>query len=204
MVESTGGEYLILEAGDLYKKANSPWIETFSGIRFYLDDPEFSHADIAHTLSMNCRYNGHCNKFYSVAEHSMLVSALVDELGGNEQQMLEALLHDATEAYLTDVPAPFKQLLPDWQKIDKALEVKFRSWMGFPEVKAEIVKEADWLALFIEAYELLPDRGESFHGPEGMRNKALGYREQGWKLFNFDPATAERAFLECWEALAVG
>lgn len=191
------------EAGDFYKMKNAAWIETYTGIKFSLDDPEFCHEDIAHTLSQNCRYNGHCKHFYSVAEHSMLVSALVYHMGGNKQQCLEALLHDATEAYLTDVPAPFKQLLPDWQKLDKALEVKFRVWAGLPESKTGLVKEADWVALFIEAYHLLPDQGECFHGPEGMRDKAIAYMEStGVAPFCLEPKLAEEKFLLTWADLA--
>ncbi|MFN9113590.1 MAG: phosphohydrolase, partial [Bacteroidota bacterium] len=70
------------------------WIQTFSGIAFWPLDPKPEHvriADIAHALSMKCRYNGHTRKFYSVAEHSVLVSRHVPE-----EDALWALLHDAS------------------------------------------------------------------------------------------------------------
>lgn len=192
-----------LEAGDFYKNVNSSWIETHSGIHFSLDAPEFTPKDIAHALANLCRFNGHVSKYYSVAEHSMMVSAIVYDWGGNKEQCLEALLHDATEAYMSDVPAPFKQLLPDWKKLDSELDTKLREWAGLPKDKTGIVKDADWVALFIEAYYLIPDKGESFHGPEGMRQVALDFmRDKGYTVFNLQPDLAERSFLASWADLA--
>jgi uncharacterized protein len=163
----------VMEAGDLYKDRGAKFIATYSGTHFSLEDPQFETQDIAHSLSMLCRYNGHCDEFYSVAEHSVLVSRLVAHMGGSPTEQLEGLLHDATEAYLSDVPAPFKQHLADWKKVDDDLDHKLRLWAGLPLKKSHIVKEADWLALYIEAYQLFPDRGECFTGPDGMRKRAL-------------------------------
>lgn len=192
-----------LEAHDLYEKMKAVFVETSSGIHFNLSAPEFCAEDIAHALSMNCRFNGHTSQFYSVAEHSLLVSGLVYRMGGNEQQCLEGLLHDATEAYMSDVPAPFKQFLPDWKAVDAALDYKLRGWAGLPSAKTGLVKDADWLALFIEAYFLIPDRGECFTGPEGVRDKALHYiHEEGIELLCMGPAPAKKMFLVTWAELA--
>lgn len=188
------------EAGEHYKTLGATWIETYTGIKFSLYKPEFNAEDIAHCLANLCRFNGHTRTFYSVAEHSLLVSALVYHMGGNQQQCLEALLHDATEAYMSDVPAPFKQLLPDWQKLDKDLDDKLREWADLPATKTGLVKDADWLALFIEAYWLLPDKGESFPGPEGMRGRAMALLHD-YNLFFMPPNDAERAFLGAWAEL---
>lgn len=191
------------ESQYVYKQHGAAWIETYTGIRFHLDNPEFSHEDIAHTLANNCRYNGHCKHFYSVAEHSLLVSALVYHLGGNKQQCLEGLLHDGTEAYLSDVPSPFKQLLPDWSKLDKALDAKLRVWANLPADKTGLVKDADWIALFIEAYHLLPGKGEGWIDPNGFRDKALlAIETTGISPIGLDPVDAERRFLMCWADLA--
>lgn len=193
------------EAGDFYKANNSPWIETFTGKKFLLDKPEFCREDIAHTLSNLCRYNGHCSSFYSVAEHSLLVSALVWHMGGNAYQCLEALLHDATEAYLSDVPAPFKQLLPDWQAIDKSLEIKLREWAKLPSDKTGYVKEADWIALFIEAWQLLPDKGECFIGPQDLKNRGLKLAQSNMiPLLLAEAGELEECFLLTWNHLEKG
>ena len=84
------------------------WIQTFSGIRFWPLDPDpddIRIEDIAHSLASQCRFGGHCREFYSVGQHSVIVSQCclpADALWG--------LLHDASEAYLTDIPRPLKRL----------------------------------------------------------------------------------------------
>ena len=194
---------MVAESHDVYEKMKAGFVETSSGTHFNLDAPEFRPDDIAHALSLNCRFNGHPSQFYSVAEHSMLVSAIVHLLGGTREQVLEGLLHDATEAYLTDVPAPFKQFLPDWKKLDADLDSKFRAWAELPQEKDALVKKADWIALFIEAYQLIPDAGACFLDPEGVRQKALDLADEHdlWPLC-IGARTAEQMFLECWHELA--
>lgn len=194
---------MVAEQHDVYEKMKTGFVETSSGTHFSLDNPEFYPNDIAHALSMNCRFNGHTSEFYSVAEHSMLVSAIVYFLGGSNEQKLEGLLHDATEAYLSDVPAPFKQFLPDWKKLDHELDLKFRDWAGLPAEKDALVKKADWMALFIEAQYFIHDKGECFLDPDGLRAEALELAAE-YELVpqGFDPETAKQMFLECWLELA--
>ena len=110
--------------------AHFDFIETYTGLHFYPYHgcPQFNILDIAHALSMCTRYNGHASKFYSVAEHSVMVANIMETFGTGDP--LEGLMHDATEAYLSDVPAPFKKHLPDWQKFDEQLETKLRAWMA--------------------------------------------------------------------------
>jgi hypothetical protein len=154
---------------DLYK--DEPYIHTQAG-RFYLDRPQFVPAAIGHSLGQLARFNGHTSRFYSVAEHCMLVAYILErEYGGNG---LEGLWHDALEAYLTDIPSPWKHLFPDVKRFDDALEAKLRAFLGLAgEHKSTECKKADILALFIEAYFLLPERGEDFHDPWNLRKEAL-------------------------------
>lgn len=91
-------------------------LQTRSGVAYYPLDPrwyEVQIADIAHSLSNICRFNGHCNDFYSVAEHSVLVSQCVPP-----EHQLAALLHDATEAYCCDIPTPLKRDLIGYAEIE--------------------------------------------------------------------------------------
>lgn len=84
----------------------SDWIQTFSGKKFFPLEPEkneYDIHDIAHALSLKCRFGGHCQRFYSVAEHCVRVADIVAP-----ESKLWALLHDAAEAYLPDVCQPIK------------------------------------------------------------------------------------------------
>lgn len=193
---------IIIPSEETYKGAG--WIETQHG-RFALEAPQFSVADIAHASAQTVRYNGHGSFFYSVAEHEVLVSLLIEEeLGGTREQAFEGLLHDGTEAYLSDVPAPFKQFLPDWSAIDKRTEKSLREAFGLPVEKSAIVKEADWLALFIEAAQLLPSRGSIFTDPQGFRPRAMELRDKGWHIAGLNWVDAKLAFIRRYNELRGG
>ncbi len=90
------------------------WIQTYTGKKFYPFNPRAEDIyieDIAHALSLICRFGGHCREFYSVAQHSVLVSELVVDNRATEKYdglAKYALLHDAAEAYLGDIPSPIK------------------------------------------------------------------------------------------------
>lgn len=90
------------------------WLQTYQGIQFYPLDPkpeDIRIDDIAHALSMKCRYNGHCKEFYSVAQHSVLVAEeCLRRKPGDLKFALWGLLHDAAEAYLPDIPRPIKRM----------------------------------------------------------------------------------------------
>lgn len=91
-------------------------IHTFTGREFWPMDPraaEVDIEDIAHALSMQCRYAGHGLQFYSVAEHSVLIACKC-----SPPNRLHALLHDASEAYLVDVPWPVKAFLPGYKEAE--------------------------------------------------------------------------------------
>src|SRR4051794_27255584 len=89
-----------------------PHIPTASGARFDPFAPDAASIeirDIAHALGNLCRFGGHCRVFYSVAQHSCLVADLVERRGAGVECVHWALLHDASEAYLGDLPHPVKR-----------------------------------------------------------------------------------------------
>src|SRR5665647_1805094 len=118
-------------------------ITTLSGIRFWplLPNPgDILVEDIAHALAHQCRFGGHASKFYSVAEHSVHVSELCPV-----QDALWGLLHDASEAYLIDLPRPLK-LLPEfapYREAERQLQRAVAARFGLPEDQPASVTEAD-------------------------------------------------------------
>jgi hypothetical protein len=118
------------------------WMQTFSGGQFWPESPDYGDVkllDIAHALSMLCRFGGHCRDFYSVAEHSVLVSQVVPP-----EFALQGLLHDATEAYCVDVPRPLKKALGwSYETIESGISFSIAVKFNLPFEMDESVKRAD-------------------------------------------------------------
>lgn len=140
------------------------WIETASGRKFDLAEPDATQVcieDIAHALSMICRYSGHCGEFYSVAQHCVHMA----EHFRDPQAAKAALLHDAGEAYYGDIARPMKLLLGNFaqeykairDKIDLLIERTFDVHHHAAQVKA-----ADNFLMRWEARWLMPSRGEGW------------------------------------------
>lgn len=116
-------------------------MQTFTGRAFWPLDPraeEVDPLDIAHSLAHQCRYGGHTSRHYSVAEHCVLVSYSVPP-----EDALAGLLHDATEAYVTDVPRPVKRHLTDYPAIEEGVWLVIAERFGVSDVLPDSVHEAD-------------------------------------------------------------
>lgn len=112
-------------------KTRGPAVRVLSGKLFYPLDPtpdEIEWTDIAASLSKLCRYNGHTSGFYSVAEHCILLADAVPE-----EFALEALLHDAAEAYVGDLVAPIKSAIPQFEEIELKILSAIRVKAGLPD-----------------------------------------------------------------------
>lgn len=170
------------------------WMQTYTGRAFYPFDPhpnEIHIDDVAHALSMLCRYGGHSNVFYSVAEHSVYVSSLVPR-----ELALVGLLHDATEAYLVDMPRPIKKGMPQYNVLESRLWLAIADRFNLPRTMPQEVHDADVAMLFAEQSQLLkssplPGWGMGLSTPITTRPRIRA-------LY---PREAEQLFLATFEAL---
>lgn len=134
---------------------HTDWIQTFTGKQFFPLDPrtdDICIEDIAHALSNLCRYGGHTECFYSVAQHCVLVSRAVPF-----EHALRGLLHDASEAYLIDVPRPIKHAvgMEEYRLAEKRLEAVIYERFGLDPVDSPCVKTADNQLLRTEQRDLM-------------------------------------------------
>jgi hypothetical protein len=130
----------------------APSILTFTGELFdYTTGKNVVQIDdIAHALANICRYGGHCREFYSVAQHCVLASYIVPK-----QDALWALMHDAAEAYVGDIPRPLKELLPDFRVIEKRVEREIWELFGLQGEMPPSVKHADLVMLATERRDIM-------------------------------------------------
>lgn len=174
------------------------WMQTLSGKRFEAYNPhedQICIEDIAHALSMLCRFNGHIEKFYSVADHSVRCSHIVAP--GFE---LEALLHDAVEAYIGDMPSPVKRGQREFINLEETIyEAAIAHKFGLPPKMSPEVKKADLQMLKLEKKFLIKDYGYDWHlddieVPEYITRITPLTMNQGKVLFlsRFEELTQER------------
>jgi len=137
------------------------WIETFTGRQFYPLDPrpeDVDIEDIAHALSLICRFNGHTKYHYSVAQHSVYCAQLALSRGYTSLVALYALLHDAAEAYCCDIPRPLKPSLTDYAAIEDGIMAVIYARYGLTvprEDMHKIIKQLDDAVLCSEARTLM-------------------------------------------------
>ncbi len=170
------------------------WIQTHGRRRFNPIHPreaDVSIYDVAHALSHECRFGGHASEFYSVAEHSINVADFLARSRGYEGHewddplYVEAILHDAPEAYLRDLPKPVKASIWFWpyrvleRRIDRVVRARF----DLPKRETPLVKWADSMMLWFEARRLmsplLPGWGESVRGWDEIERRARSYAVSG-------------------------
>jgi hypothetical protein len=146
-------------------------ITTFSGVRFWplLPNPaDIRIEDIAHALSNQCRFGGHAREFYSVAEHCVRVSQ-----NCRPEDALWGLLHDASEAYLSDVPSPMKELpeFEAYRAAERNLQGTIAARFGLSTEQPRSVTEADRAVLGIEIRDLLRPSGPPQPGRPPQKDK---------------------------------
>ena len=174
------------------------WCQTSLGAQFWPLDPRVEEVhleDIAHALSNLCRFGGHCREFYSVAQHSVL-AARCAPIGLQAQ----ALLHDATEAYLVDVPRPIKRNLTGYAEIEEGLAriIGQRFGVELVDLRRE-VKEIDERMLFTEKRDLMKPAPAPWSIAQGVVSEP--YEEQ---IVPWAPRDCKRLFLEAAHEYGLG
>ena len=173
-------------------------IETFSG---HLIDPlrpdpdNVLIEDIARSLSMQCRFNGHCTRFYSVAEHSVNSAKLAEKLFPERPEIaIFALLHDGSEAYLCDLPRPIKSSFPNYLEWEAVLSdiiyCKFTGVSPAEDDEKKILK-VDNIMLATESFHLVSSKGEGWGVPEDVDDTLT--------LYCWSPEEAEYEFNELFQ-----
>jgi uncharacterized protein len=143
-------------------------IQTYSGLPYDFANPDpdcISLRDIAHALANACRFAGHTKRFYSVAEHSVRVSLILEAWGLAAPVPRDGLMHDGHEAYVWDCPRPFKPLLGNvYEEFADKADAAIGAHFGFvpADLKADIIKQADDCALVAEANILMCYNGEAW------------------------------------------
>ncbi len=169
------------------------WLQTHTGIHFYPLDPrpeEIDILDIAHSLSLQCRFAGHVREHYSVAEHCVRASWIVPPADA-----LWALLHDAAEAYLVDLPRPLKNL-PEfsiYRTAENMIMTAVISRFRLSPHEPKSVRFADDTLLATEARDLMGST-------EGWAPMLVPLKE---KIIPWNPETAKDAFLARYVELKI-
>jgi 5'-deoxynucleotidase YfbR-like HD superfamily hydrolase len=175
------------------------WLQTFSGVQFFPLSPRVEDIrieDIAHALSNQCRFSGHVKQFYSVAEHSVRIARVLRNQGCKNEVVLWGLLHDASEAYLVDLPRPLKrtrELGDAYQKIEQNLMKAVCQRFGLPIFQPHCVSEADHRILITEKRDLLGPAPAPWSEEQGV-----AIEPYVWKIYPWTPDQAEAAFLEAF------
>jgi len=171
------------------------WIQTFTGVQFFPLAPiaeRMRVEDIAHALGNLCRFTGHCRRFYSVAEHCVRVSLAVPR-----QDSLWGLLHDASEAYVHDLPQPLKRLpeFAAYREAERAVERAMCDRFGLASRMPASVREADVRMLFTEKRDLMAPEPAPWDGAV----EPYPERIEPWTCDE-----AERRYLERFRELSAG
>ena len=137
------------------------YITTYTGKHFDPTEPDMEAVDIrdiAHALSLTCRGNGHVKTFFSVGQHCINCAREAALRGYSKRIVLACLLHDASEAYMSDVPRPFKKSLPEYVQAEEALLDKiYERFLGsvLNEEEQRMVKKIDDDMLYYDLKVLL-------------------------------------------------
>jgi len=159
-------------------------IVTYKGEHFTPLDPDIEQIhieDIAHSLSLLCRANGHIDYFFSIAQHSINCANEAKARGFSAKTQLVCLIHDASEAYISDITRPVKYYLKEYKKIEKHLQdIIYLRFLGtsLPEDEFELMDQIDNDMLYNEFNVLMRNRMLVKEVPKLFSSPSFEYRSQ--------------------------
>lgn len=182
----------------LLMQSRDGWIELHSGGRFPFKSftkGDIHIQDLAHALAHVCRYNGHVQKFYSVAEHSVVMMLWAERnlKDITPVELMTILLHDASEAYIGDMTRPLKQMFPEFKALEERIHMAVAERFGTMYPHPEWLKDLNLRILVDE------------------RKQAMGKTENDWGMTSLEglnvylsfwsPAEARDQFRKQYERL---
>lgn len=175
------------------------YITTYSKIHFFPLQPDreqIAIEDIAHSLSLLCRANGHFPEFYSVGQHSIACAREAEARGYSKRLILACLLHDAAESYLSDVTRPVKKDMPQFiEDENRLLSDIFIHFLGSDVTKEEwsLICDVDDTLLYYEFYHYM---GEQLKKPAAPMKSQPNFYFQDFKK-------VEAEFLQLFRELVI-
>ncbi len=173
-----------------------------SGGYFHLynkgDVQEIKLHDIAAATSRQCRFTGHLLdgiEIYSVAEHCILVSAILEAMGCPPDVVFQGLMHDACEAYLSDIAAPFKGELGSYHECEHLIWQRIALKYNLPTKLDPRVKVADWYALFVEARQIVTRDEKDLSTWQGYETYGEDSKQYMLQLNAWLPSEARKQFM---------
>jgi uncharacterized protein len=183
----------IIKGNSIASDGLDGWIKTASGIKFHIFQPsvkEVSIYDIAHSLSLLCRFNGHTPFLYSVASHSLIGSYICDE-----EYAKDFLMHDSTESFIGDMATPLKREMTKFKKVEnhiyKTISKKFNLSNPLPKE----VKEMDKL-MFLMEWSYLMGGSKPWGIPFPMSRKEF------MNIATLSPEKTEKLFVKRYSELS--
>lgn len=150
-----------------------------------MEQSQYTIEEIAHNLSMICRFTGAVKKHYSVAQHSVLVSLHVPQ-----EHALAALFHDMSEAFMSDINSPLKALLPKYKEFEIKVEKFMFARMGLKFPMHPSIKLADIAVFHAENQDL-----------RGIESPWAGVERYPKKITPWSSEKARREFMKRYEQL---
>lgn len=139
---------------------NNNCMHTYTGHIFNpleMKEEDVIIEDIAHALSLMCRGGGHLKYFYTVGQHCINCAHEAQARNYSKEVILGCLLHDASEAYISDIIRPIKRQLTEYNEIeDHIIDIIFKKYqLNLSSEEKQLIRNIDDDIMSHELYHLI-------------------------------------------------